>query len=206
MVWSRLALAASLPAFLPVPATAGEADTAVSVLWVEAVTVPGAIRDAMVREAADVLGPLGVRLVWRTGPPETESAPDEVRVVPLGPAWRRTKTGRVLGATSTGDGPRTIWIDYANVAWVSGTSTEKLVSAEFRSRLRVGVAMGRVLSHEVIHALVPGLPHSEEGLMGVRLLGALERPASLDAATLDAVRKALAQARAPEGETTASAR
>jgi hypothetical protein len=209
MVWSRLALAASLPAFLPVPATAGEADTAVPVLWVEAVSVPGAIKDAMVREAGDVLGPLGVRLVWRTGPPETESEPDEVRVVPLGPARRQTKTerlGRVLGATSTGDGPRTIWIDYANVAWVSGTSTEKLVSADVRSRLRVGVAMGRVLSHEVIHALVPGLPHSDEGLMGVRLLGALDRPASVDAATRNAVRKALAQAVAAEGETTASAR
>jgi hypothetical protein len=65
--------------------------------------------------------------------------------------------------------------------------------------------MGRVLSHEVIHALAPGIPHSVAGLMGERLLGALERPAFLDAGTRDAVRKALAQAR-PEGEATASAR
>ena len=99
-----------------------------------------------------------------------------------------------------------IWLDYANVAWVAGSTAERLVSADFAVRRRVGVAMGRVLSHEVIHALVPGLPHSEEGLMGVRLLGALERPASLDAATRDAVRKALARPRALEGETTASAR
>ncbi len=206
MVRPRLSLAASLPLLLPVLATAGDEDTHVAVLWVEVVKVPGAVRDAMVREAADVLGPLGVRLVWRAGPPETESEADEVRVVPLGPASRRTKTGRVLGATSTGDGPRTIWIDYANVAWVTGTTAEKLVSADSRARMRAGVAMGRVLSHEVIHALVPGMPHSDAGLMGVRLLGALERPASLDAGTRDAVRAALAQARRPEGEATASAR
>ena len=214
MVWSRLALAACLPALLPVPATAGEAETAVPaetavlVLWVEAVSVPPSVQDAMVRETADILGPLGVRLRWRKGPPETESEPDEVRVVPLGPAKRQRKTerlGRVLGATSTGDGPRTIWIDYANVAWVAGTTDERLVSADFAVRRRVGVAMGRVLSHEVIHALAPGMPHSVAGLMGERLLGAIERPAFLDAGTRDAVRKALAQARS-EGEATASAR
>jgi hypothetical protein len=209
MVWSRLALTASLPALLAVPSPAAEADAEVPLLWVEAVSVPPSVRDAMVREIADILGPLGVRLRWRKGPPETESEPDEVRVVPLGPAMRRKKTerlGRVLGATSIGDGPRTIWIDYANVAWVAGTSEERLVSADFGVRRRVGVAMGRVLAHEVIHALAPEMPHSAAGLMGERLLGALERPASLDAGTRDAVRKALAQARRPEGEATASAR
>jgi hypothetical protein len=206
MVWPRLALAASLPALFPVLATAGEEGTPVPVLWVEALHVPGAIREAMVREAKDVLGPLGVRLVWRTGPPDTESEPGEVRVVPLGPASRRTKTGKVLGATSTGEGPRTIWIDYSSVAWVAGTTTDKLISADFLVRRRVGIAMGRVLSHEVIHALVPGLAHSEGGLMNVRLLGTLDRPAELDAGTRDAVRAALAQARGLEGEATASAR
>jgi hypothetical protein len=207
MVWPRLALAASLPALLSALVTAGEeVETSVPVLWVEAVSVPVAIREAMVREARDVLGPLGVRLVWRTGPPDTESGPDEVRVVPLGPASRRTKTGKVLGATSRGEGPRTIWIDYSSVAWVAGTTTDKLISADFLVRRRVGIAMGRVLSHEVIHALVPGLPHSEAGLMGVRLIGTLERPAALDAGTRDAVRAALAQARRLEGEATASAR
>jgi hypothetical protein len=202
----RLSLAASLPFLLPVLATAADEETRVRVLWVELVKVPGAVRDAMTREAGDVLGSVGVRLVWRAGPPETESEPGEVRVVPLGAASRRTKRGRVLGATRTGDGPRTIWIDFESVAWVAGTTPDRLVSADFLVRRRVGVAMGRVLSHEVIHNLVPGLPHSDEGLMGVRLLGSLDRPALLDAATRDAVKAALAQGRRPEGEATASAR
>jgi hypothetical protein len=206
MPWSRLALASSLPALLAVPVAAGEPDLQATVLWVEAVTVPGSVRDAMIREAADILGRVGVRLRWRSGPPGTESALEELRVVPVTTSRTRTKSGRMLGATSTDEGPRTIWIDYANVAWVAGTTTESLVSAGFPERRRVGVAMGRVIAHEVIHALVPDLPHAGEGVMGERLLGSLEKPASLDPGTCEAVRKALAEARRPEGEATASAR
>jgi hypothetical protein len=206
MVWSRLALAASLPALLAVDVAAEEPLAEVSLLWVEAVNVPQAVRGAMTAEAAEILDPVGVRLVWRKGGTETESGPEELRVVPLGPAGRRAPTGRVLGATSTGAGPRTIWIDYENVAWAAGTSVDRLVSAGFAERRRVGVAMGRVLAHEVVHALAPQLPHAMAGLMGVHLRGALERSVSLDAATRDAVRAAVAAARRPEGETTASAR
>ena len=206
MVWPRLALAASLPALLAVDVAAEEPLAEVSLLWVEAIKVPQAVRGAMTAEAEEILGPLGVRLVWRKGGTETESGPDELRVVPLAPAARRAPTGRVLGATSTGSGPRTIWIDYENVAWVAGTSADRLVSAGFAERRRVGVAMGRVLAHEVVHALVPELPHAMAGLMGVHLQGALERSVSLDAATRQAVRTAVAAARRPEGETTASAR
>ncbi len=204
MPWFRLALAASLPALLMVPATASEPDLEVSVLWVEAVSIPGAVRDTMVREAADILGPVGVRLRWRNGPAVTESALDELRVVPVSTSRTRTKSGRMLGATGTDAGPRTIWIDYENVAWVAGTTTERLVSADFPERRRVGVAMGRVVAHEVIHALVPELPHAGAGVMGERLLGTLERPASLDPRTHAAVRAARARARA--GEAAASAR
>src|SRR5262245_33564602 len=149
MVWPRLALAASLPALLAVDATAEEAASDVSLVWVEAVKVPEAVRGAMMREASDILDPAGVRLRWRTGTTDTESGAEELRVVPLGPAGRRADTGRVLGATSKGEGPRTIWIDYENVAWVAGTSCDRLVSAGVAERRRVGVAMGRVLAHEV---------------------------------------------------------
>jgi hypothetical protein len=209
MLWPRLALAASLPALLAVPAAAEEPESDesdVSLIWVEGVKVPEAVQGAMVREAAEILGPVGVRLRWRKGSTDTPSEAGELRVVPLGPAGRSAKTGRVLGATSTAEGPRTIWIDYENVAWVAGTSTDRLVSAGFAERRRVGVAMGRVIAHEVVHALVPQLPHAAAGLMGVNLRGALDRSVSLDPATRDAVRAAVATARKPEGETTASAR
>lgn len=206
MAWPRLALAASLPVLLAVRAAAGGPASDVPVLWVESVNVPGAVRDAMVREAADILGPVGVRLRWRTGPAETESGLEELRVVPLSPAGRRTGSGRVLGATSTGEGPRTIWIDYANVAWVAGTSVEGLASAGFLERRRVGVAMGRVVAHEVVHALVPELPHSSAGVMAERLLGPLEGPLPLDGRTRQAVRAACARALVLTGEASASAR
>jgi hypothetical protein len=206
MLWPRLALAASLPALLAVPAAAEEPESHVCLLWVEAVKVPDAVQGAMVREAAEILAPIGVRLRWRKGSTDTPSEADEVRVVPLGPAGRTAKTGRVLGATSTADGPRTIWVDYENVAWVAGTSTNRLVSAGFAERRRVGVAMGRVIAHEVVHALVPQLPHAAAGLMGVNLRGALDRSVSFDPATRDALRAAVAAVRRPEGETTASAR
>ncbi len=205
MAWPRLALAASLPALVAVCAAAGEPGSDVPVLWVEAVTVPGAVREAMAREAAEILGPVGIKLRWRAGPAEAESGLEELRVVPLSPAGRRTGSGRVLGATSTGEGPRTIWIDYANVAWVAGTSTERLVSAAFPERRRVGVAMGRVVAHEVVHALVPEMPHSTDGVMAERLLGALDAPLPLDGRTRQAVRAAFARAQAL-AEASASAR
>jgi hypothetical protein len=206
MVWPRLALAASLPVLLAVDATAEEPASEVSLVWVDSVKVPEVVRGAMVREAEEILGPVGVRLRWRQGSADTESAAEELRVVPLAPANRRSGTSRVLGATSTGDGPRTIWIDYENVAWVAGTSADRLVSSGFAERRRVGVAMGRVLAHEVVHALVPQLPHAAAGLMGVHLRGALERSVSLDPATRDAVRALVAASSKRDGETTASAR
>jgi hypothetical protein len=206
MVWPRLAVAASLPVFLAVRAGAQEPGAEVSVLWVETVRVPGAIRDAMVREAEDILGPVGLKLRWRTGPAGTESGLEDLRVVPLPSLVRRSGSGRVLGATSTGEGPRTIWIDYANVAWVAGTSVEKLVSAGFLERRRVGVAMGRVVAHEVVHALAPELPHAGGGVMAERLRGSLDRPLKLDGRTHEAVRAACARAQALAGEASASAR
>lgn len=210
MAWPRLALAASLPVLLAVLATAGEPPperaSSVAVLWVETGIVPSAVRNVMTHEAADILGPVGVRLLWRVGPPDTESTDEELRVVALSPAGRRTGSGRVLGATSTGDGPRTIWIDYANVAWAAGTTAESLVSAGFRERRRAGVALGRVLAHEVVHALVPDLPHARAGVMGEQLRDTLDAPVLLDLRTREAVRAASARSRPPTGDATASAR
>jgi hypothetical protein len=206
MAWPRLALAVLLPALLAVRAAAGEPALEVPVLWVETGGVPPAVRETMAREAAEILGGAGVNLRWRVGPPEVESGPEELRVVALPTTGRRTRTGRVLGATSTGEGPRTIWIDYANVAWVAGSSAESLTSAGFRERRRAGVAMGRVVAHEVIHVLLPGMPHARGGVMAERLLGALEKPLRLDAHTREAVRAASASARDREGEVSASSR
>src|SRR5262249_56510149 len=118
---------------------------------------------------------------WRTGKAETLSDEDELRVLALDRGDRRGGAGRLLAATSNGPGCRTIWIDYANVAWAAGASVEYLGSATFLERRRAAIPAGRVTAHEIVHALVPELPHAAGGLMGQRLRDSLDQPLALDA-------------------------
>jgi hypothetical protein len=76
----------------------------------------------------------------------------------------------VLGATRPRfPVARVVWVRVPNVRAAVGVSQSgPLILLSASDRLAVGVAIGRVVAHEVLHALAPSLPHGT-GLMSSRL-------------------------------------
>jgi len=189
-------LVACLAALLAPPARAMDAaPLEVRALWVETGLVPPALRVAMIHAAASILSPARVVVRWRVGKADTVSGPEELRVVAIEQRGRGAGAGRILGATSNGPGSRTIWVNYPNVAWAAGTTVDALSSAGFHERRRAAIALGRVVAHEIVHALVPDLPHADVGVMSERLKDSLDRPLGLDPLTTEALLAANRRAR-----------
>lgn len=175
---------------------AGESGVSLRILWVE--TVPGdhVVREVGLVEAREVLEPFRVGMVWRYGAPATESTEEEIRVVPLARRLGEKAGRRILAATATGDGPRTVWLDWEGMLWLVGLDTGTLDSAPPVEKRRLGVALGRVLAHELIHALLPDLPHASHGLMDEAMREPLLVPATLDARSREALNGLVARGRA----------
>jgi hypothetical protein len=68
----------------------------------------------------------------------------------------------VMGAASPGSGTAWIFCD------VVAQTMEPRPSSMSHSRVELGVAVGRVLAHEVVHILALRLPHALVGLMAAR--------------------------------------
>jgi hypothetical protein len=156
----------------------------VRVAWVERATLDPFAFAQMEGEARGILARLGLRLSLRRREPLDEVG-DALRVV----LWDgfapddRMLMGALVVPTSARGGAR-IWIFQPAVRSVASPCSLGPAAA-----LRHGVALGRILSHEIVHALAPGLEHADEGLMARTLSAAgLDRPVTIDAATIDAVR------------------
>lgn len=79
----------------------------------------------------------------------------------------RSRGGPRLGAVQTVATITTIWIDVAAVASVAEASRGlRCCGVEMR---RLGLALGRVLTHELVHFLDPALRHTRSGLMAARV-------------------------------------
>ena len=76
----------------------------------------------------------------------------------------------MLGATpSSFQGERFVWVHVPSVRAAAGRPTRGSgPNLEFHSARRLGIALARVIAHEVVHALAPELPHGS-GLMSARL-------------------------------------
>jgi hypothetical protein len=177
-----------LPAAYPPSAPAAEPSVRVSILWVETGMADRFVRDVGLQQARDILKPLGILLDWRIGPPATESSEQEIRIVPLARRLGETGARRVLAATANRHGPGTVWLDWPGVAWVAGFQEDALPSARPIEKRRVGVALGRILAHELIHALLPELPHASAGLMDQAMREPLLDPATVDSRSRAALR------------------
>jgi hypothetical protein len=120
-------------------------------------------RVAMRQELGQVLGPRSISLSWRQARTDGETEPDELRFVFL----PRPGAGSDLGAlasTANRTLVRTTWIYVPNVA----TALELELPAEalsFEAQRLLGIALGRVLAHEIVHAIAPDVEHASAGLM-----------------------------------------
>lgn len=123
--------------------------------------------DSVAREeAAALLGRMGASAAWRRGAAGELLRRDEVWIVLVGEGPKPSTGSRVLGATlARRQLAPFVWVRVPNVRAALGIRGSRSQLELRPDELReLGVALGRVLVHEVVHALVPELHHGS-GLM-----------------------------------------
>jgi hypothetical protein len=131
-----------------------------------ALGVEGLARD----EARTLLGRMGVSVAWRRGKAGEACRAGEVRVILLDRAAQRGSGVPILGATPEHfEAAPLVWIHLPNVRGALGLSPEgPAVATDFGSLRILGIALGRVVAHELVHALAPSVSHGT-GLMSMAL-------------------------------------
>jgi hypothetical protein len=145
---------------------------ALELLWFDPThALPAAATDAVVNEVRRIFETLGVDVGFRAASAETtyedDGAVPEIPVILLAddPIVAR-RASRVLGLVVRNQEPsRAVWAFLENVRWTLGHDRGRELPAATRE-LGIGQALGRVVAHEVIHALAPAEPHARNGLMG----------------------------------------
>jgi hypothetical protein len=117
-------------------------------------------------EAAAVLSRMGATVSWRRSSSPEVIANGEVWVTLLDAGPQADSGSRVLGATRQGPSVASVvWVRVPNVRAALGISRSLPVLAlPPAERHQLGVALGRVIAHEIVHARVPSIPHGA-GLM-----------------------------------------
>lgn len=135
--------------------------------------------EAVVRpEVARLLREAGVEASWRRGEANELARPGELRVIFLNRAAQRGH-GFVLGATPTRfQGEAFVWIHVPSVRAAALGSAPAGGRSDLGSLRPLGIALARVIAHEVVHVLAPALPHGR-GLMAARFDRALLGSASI---------------------------
>lgn len=124
--------------------------------------------ETMTREVAAILADAGLDVSWA---PLTEDALDEEGIVVVLTPADATKWGLpagTLGAVMGRDGPvPCVYVFYPAVARM--LRVRRTATRTTRDFHELGKAIGRVASHEIVHAMTPELPHSGTGLMMAHL-------------------------------------
>jgi len=131
---------------------------------IDLVGVSPMVKDALVRESRRLLLPAGVTLSTRPAGVAEERDVSELAVILLPEQSRR---GSRLGSVQTVASFTTIWIDVNAVASVADAA-RGLQCCGVQMR-RLSLALGRVLTHELVHFMDPSLRHARSGLMAARV-------------------------------------
>jgi hypothetical protein len=170
--WGRLGLiltAASVAPAGPLRAAPGAAAPArLPAVEIDFAALAPLTRTVMRRELAAVLAPAALLFDWRSAGPAEETDRGELRVVLLASTGVGSDRGALGSTARRGIVPPTIWLYVPNVAATLGLGHAG-VAAGFEAQRRLGVALGRVVAHELVHALAPAVPHAEAGLLRARM-------------------------------------
>ncbi len=161
-----------------------------SVLLLDGVGIRAPSLDALKVHAAAVFESVGVRLVWRAEGDSDRGRrfEDGVKAVLFPRAlvgWKLPKAA--MGMTTGKASPvKTVFVFHQETrAFAVGRPPAHW------SPQQEGRALGRVLAHEIVHALAPHLPHASAGLMAPTLRSAqlLSPRIHLDDASAEALRR-----------------
>jgi hypothetical protein len=141
-----------------------------SLVWIDSAHEADGSASAAREEALRLLGELGVTATWRTAGASDPVRPGDLRVILLDRAAVDGAGLPVLGATPDHfEGDSFFWVHTPSVRAALGLDPRRPVEfAALRDRHQLGVAIGRVVAHETVHAVAPGVPHGV-GLMAARL-------------------------------------
>jgi hypothetical protein len=154
------------PASAPRPADL----LAARLIWIDPARVAVGLEAAAREEARSLLEKMGASVSWRRGSAGEISRSGEVRVIFLDRGAARPEGIPVLGATpSRFESAPFVWIHVPNVRRAIGLRPQGPPAARDPLEARsLAIALGRVVAHEVVHALAPSVPHGT-GLMSARL-------------------------------------
>lgn len=153
------------------PAPAAADPLSPRLVWVDptgaAVGIDGAARE----EAASLLRKMGISVSWRRASPGEPAQGGEVRVILLDRGGVGASGMPILGATPTRvEAAPFVWVHVPNVRAVMGIRPQgPLATVELPALRALGMALGRVVAHEVVHVLAPSVPHGTGGLMSEAL-------------------------------------
>jgi hypothetical protein len=158
----RVALAVLSLAAAPL---AAEVDSAPPVpvlhlVWVDPTGIATGSELAARAEAETLLSRMGVTVSWRRGTAGEQMQRGELWVILVGEGPESRSDAVVLGATKRGAVCPAIWVRVLNIRRALGVPRGPSLFglAGFDRRL-VSVAIGRVIAHEVVHAVAPSVPH-----------------------------------------------
>jgi len=153
-----------------VAASAGAGEARVPLVWLDPAGAAVGLEAVAREEARSLLARMGVAVAWRRENADSLARAGEVRVILLDRGAQRGPGTPVLGATP----PRFevapfVWVHVPNVRAAIGLSPRgPAASIEASTARALGIALGRVIAHEVVHALAPAVPHGR-GLMSASL-------------------------------------
>jgi hypothetical protein len=118
----------------------------------------------------ELLREMGVEARWRRGDPHELSRPGELRIILLPRPGVFENGLPVLGATPTQFAAEPhVWVHVPSVGSAVGIDRMRPgMRLDVHAARRLGTGLSRVVAHELVHALVPALPHGK-GLMSARL-------------------------------------
>ncbi len=138
--------------------------------WADPSGAAGGLEALVREEASSLLETMGVHTRWRRAASDELARAGEVRVIFLDRPATRDGGILILGATppSFAVAPH-VWIHVPSVRATLGVPTGRPLRALGVLERRVlGVALGRVVAHELVHAIAPEVPHGR-GLMAASL-------------------------------------
>ncbi len=151
------------------PATAPRPPGPLRLVWMDPAQVMGFGASGARDEVVRIFKAMGIPTLWRRATAHETVAAGELQVVLLDRCAAADQRAIVMGATPLhNEGTPLVWIHVPCVRGALGLGEREPVTLETRDTYRLGVAVGRVIAHEVVHALAPALPHGE-GLMAHHL-------------------------------------
>jgi hypothetical protein len=139
-------------------------------VWLDPAGIAHGVEAIAKPEVVEILRGMGIAASWRRGDASELARPGELRVIFLNRPGTNENGMPVLGATPTElDGELHVWVHVPSVAEAVGI--ERLrpdTTLDLPAAHRLGLGLARVVAHETVHALAPGLKHGK-GLMSARL-------------------------------------